>query len=93
VLLADESVVLILDDTEHVWDKHRANLIQVRPVRPTGGGALTQGLSVRGLAAAAAVFVAVASLAVHRTARIKAVLIIYHTSAFSALSVGWRMDK
>jgi hypothetical protein len=29
VLLADESLVLILDDTEHVWEKHRANLIQV----------------------------------------------------------------
>lgn len=30
VLLADDSLVLILDDTEHVWEKHRANLIQVR---------------------------------------------------------------
>jgi RNA polymerase II C-terminal domain phosphatase-like 3/4 len=29
VLLADESLLLILDDTEHVWEKHRANLIQV----------------------------------------------------------------
>eukprot|EP00879_Flechtneria_rotunda_P017878 GHRR01018738.1.p1 GENE.GHRR01018738.1~~GHRR01018738.1.p1 ORF type:complete len:253 (+),score=144.66 GHRR01018738.1:1642-2400(+) len=29
VLLADESLVLILDDTEQVWEKHRANLIQV----------------------------------------------------------------
>lgn len=29
VLLADSSVVLILDDTEHVWERHRANLIQV----------------------------------------------------------------
>lgn len=34
VLLADESMVLILDDTEQVWDKHRANLIQVRAVLP-----------------------------------------------------------
>lgn len=30
VLLSDESLVLILDDTEHVWEKHKANLIQVR---------------------------------------------------------------
>jgi hypothetical protein len=30
VVLADESLVLILDDTEHVWQKHAANLIQVR---------------------------------------------------------------
>lgn len=29
VLLADESLVLILDDTEHVWEHHGANLIQV----------------------------------------------------------------
>jgi hypothetical protein len=29
VLLADESMVLILDDTEVVWENHQANLIQV----------------------------------------------------------------
>jgi hypothetical protein len=40
VLLADESLVLILDDTEHVWEKHRANLIQVGAVREEGEGGL-----------------------------------------------------
>lgn len=29
VLLSDESLVLILDDTEVVWENHKANLIQV----------------------------------------------------------------
>ena len=27
MLLADEGLVLILDDTEHVWERHRANLL------------------------------------------------------------------
>lgn len=40
VLLADEAMVLILDDTEHVWEKHRANLIQVGG---QGTGARTAG--------------------------------------------------
>jgi hypothetical protein len=29
VVLADESLALILDDTEEVWQQHSANLIQV----------------------------------------------------------------
>ncbi|WIA15963.1 hypothetical protein OEZ85_012704 [Tetradesmus obliquus] len=39
VLLADESLVLILDDTEHVWEKHRANLIQVERYHYFGASA------------------------------------------------------